>query len=219
MTGMCAAAQGHEFVGSEVDRTLGDRKVCGDDQSEQEGDTVESRGHRSWKPDPELRAGTVRTVRLLARDSGPSTVLLETSWAVVCRRGGGEGTRNWEVGQRFQGQEDTLRGHSPGEAPEKPLVGRRRSPLAGWRHGVAVAGLALHVHCCDPVTSERSWLTSVHTCPQGHPSAPTFAPAVEGTSAVPSLLRWLSHVSLDARAASCGQLRAGIIRTQQDSLT
>lgn len=107
---------------------------------------VESRGQRPWNPDPELRAGRLRTVRLLARESGPSTVLLETSWAVVCRRGRGEGTRNRKVGQRLQGQEDTLRGHSPGEAPEKPLVGPRRSPLAGRRHRVAAAGLSLHVH-------------------------------------------------------------------------
>lgn len=45
------------FVSSDVDRTFGDRIVlCGDEQSEQEGDKAESRGQGPWNTDQELRA-------------------------------------------------------------------------------------------------------------------------------------------------------------------
>ena len=64
-------------------------------------------------------------------DSGMDTIFPETLWAAVCRRGGGEGTRNRVVGQRLQGHKDTLSGHGPGEDPQKPLAGKACISLAG----------------------------------------------------------------------------------------
>ena len=73
----------------------------------------------------------VRTVKTFSRRFEDGHCAPGEGVGCGVQRGGGEGTRNTEVGQRLRGQKDMLRGHGPGEAPEKPLVGGTRISIAG----------------------------------------------------------------------------------------
>lgn len=143
------------------------------------------------------------------------TTLLETLWAVVCRWGGGEETRNQVVEQRLQGHKDTLSGHAPGEDPQKPLAGKACISLAGWRYPVIGHGpLPSRPRALTSFTAERSRLTSYAThVPR---AAPLFPPLLRRWRGYPTcpLLCLLAHISPHASAPSWGQLCGSTIHTQ-----